>query len=188
MIGLDAQIPAVPDPDDGRGDQTEAVDRKLQREHPAYSDATRYLCVGAERDQSFAIAVLGELFDRPSRAVAPSYGIDVVPIVKHCVKGQRRRAVRDATLFLLILLELFVFPVPTVLVALGLSLLFRARRKFAARQREDVLAAARSKSGPSGTSYVGSQQDDHPAAAAVRLRSEEEELDAEVAAAQRRSK
>jgi hypothetical protein len=139
MNDADPNVPDFLAPDNETRDQ--AVDRALRREQlPSYSDATRYLCVGAERDESFAHHVLTELFDRPSRAIAPSYGIDVGPIVKHCVKGQRRRLARDLTLCLVILLELMLFPVPSVLTAAGAALLGRVLRRFRRRDREAVVA------------------------------------------------
>jgi hypothetical protein len=90
--------------------------RRGQRE--AYSDATRYLCAGAELDEKFANAVIKELFTQPNRAVAPSYGIDIAPIVKHCIKGRSRRAVRDVALLVLVLIELLIFPIPVGIVIL----------------------------------------------------------------------
>src|SRR5207237_7530549 len=90
-------------------------DIALRRGHRvSYSDATRYLCAGAELDEDFALGVIRELFAQPKRAVAPSYGIDVVPIVKHALKGRRRRAIRDIALMVLLLPLLVFFPIPTL--------------------------------------------------------------------------
>jgi hypothetical protein len=63
-----------------------------------WTAATRYLCVGAQLDEEFARRVLHELLVEKHRAVAPSYGIDLVPIVVHCLRAERRRTVRDGLL------------------------------------------------------------------------------------------
>jgi hypothetical protein len=100
-----------------------------------HSDATRYLCIGAELDATFALNVLGELFSQRSRSVAPSYGIDVVPIVKHCVKGRRRRAIRDLALLVPLLVEFIIFPVPTLVLIAVAWLVYRARQQASAGGR-----------------------------------------------------
>jgi hypothetical protein len=89
---------------------------------PAPKGATRYLCCGAELDEEFANKTLRELFVQPKRAIAPSYGIDLVPIVKHCVKARRRRTVRDLALLAVAVVELVLFPVPTAIAALAVTL------------------------------------------------------------------
>lgn len=95
---------------------------------PKYSDATRYLCIGGELDEPFALNVIKELFVQPSRMVAHSYGIDVVPIAKHCLKARRRRGFRDLLLLLLLAVELVVFPVLTLILA-GIIFLGRSARR-----------------------------------------------------------
>ena len=104
---------------DNRGDDLSL--RRAQR--AAYSDATRYLCVAGEIDGEFGSRVISELFPQPKRAVAPSFGVDLVPIVNHCVRGRRRRAIRDFMLLILVLAELVLFPIPTALAVLAVILL-----------------------------------------------------------------
>ena len=84
----------------------------------AHSAATRYLCVGGELDEAFARRVIGELIDEQFRVVAPSYGVDVVPVAQHCLKAQRRRAIRDAALTALLLGELVLAPLPAAVAIL----------------------------------------------------------------------
>lgn len=93
----------------------------------ASSAATRYLCVGAELDEVFARQVLGELLAE-HRVVAPSYGIDVVPVVLHALKAERRRMLRDMALCALVLTELVLAPIPAVAVLLVTSWTAWARR------------------------------------------------------------
>jgi hypothetical protein len=87
----------------------------------AHTDAMRYLCVGAEVDAQFARGVIDELLIDQHRAVAPSYGMDVRPIVKHCLRAQRRRAIRDLALTLLLLGELILAPLLAVIAVAAVS-------------------------------------------------------------------
>ncbi len=59
------------------------------------TDATRYLCAAAYLDDRFSRLVLDEVLHQPHRAVAPSYGIDLGPIIRHCLEARRRRLIRD---------------------------------------------------------------------------------------------
>jgi hypothetical protein len=59
------------------------------------SDATRYLCVGAYLDPEFRKQVLNEVLFQGYRAVAPSYGIDIVPVIRHCLEARRREITRN---------------------------------------------------------------------------------------------
>lgn len=70
-------------------------------EHPGsageMSDMTRYLCAAAYLDPSFANTVLEE-FLGGRRAVVPSRGFDLVPVIRHCLKARRMRLGRDIAL------------------------------------------------------------------------------------------
>jgi hypothetical protein len=72
------------------------------------SDATRYLCVGAYLDPRFRRAVLKEVLHQEHRAVAPSYGIDIVPVLRHCLRARRREITRNLVLFGIFLVLLIV--------------------------------------------------------------------------------
>ncbi|HZD00502.1 MAG TPA: hypothetical protein VFA46_10035 [Actinomycetes bacterium] len=62
------------------------------------SETTRYLCAAAYLDRRFAEHVITKVLQEEHRAVAPSYGVDIVPVVRHCLTAQRRRQIRDAVL------------------------------------------------------------------------------------------
>ena len=62
------------------------------------SETTRYLCAAAYLDRSFADDVITKVLEEEHRAVAPSYGVDVVPVVRHCLTAERRRRLRDTAL------------------------------------------------------------------------------------------
>ncbi len=72
-----------------------------------WSAATRYLCAAAHLDQAFTDRAIEENLDRPYRAFVPSYGVDLVPVLKHCLQARRRRTIRDALLTVVALAALF---------------------------------------------------------------------------------
>ncbi|HSR24001.1 MAG TPA: hypothetical protein VLW53_10650 [Candidatus Eisenbacteria bacterium] len=106
----------------------------------AHSDATRHLCVGAELDPRFARAVLHELVTRYRRAVAPSYGVDVIPVVEHALRGERRRAFRDALLTAVLTAWLTLFPLPAGAALLAALLARRTWRELSGTGRAGVVA------------------------------------------------
>ena len=79
------------------------------------SNATRYLCAAAYLDAAFANGVIGELV-ASHRAVAPSRGIDLVPIVRHCLKARNMQLTRDVLLTTLLLIGVFLALSPLVLI------------------------------------------------------------------------
>ncbi|MFE5207103.1 hypothetical protein [Streptomyces sp. NPDC056600] len=55
-------------------------------------DATRYLCALAHLDPDFARRVVDGVLDDELGAVAPSPGVDLVPVVRHALAARRRHA------------------------------------------------------------------------------------------------
>lgn len=103
------------------------------------SAATRYLCAAAHLDARFADRVVRELIEEPHRAVGPSYGIDLLPILRHCLAARRRRLWRDLALLGLALLLLFTvgFQVLIVWVVwVMVAAWLRARRASAAQRQQ----------------------------------------------------
>lgn len=87
------------------------------------SNATRYLCAAAYLAPKFAITVLGELMGS-RRAVVPSRGIDLIPVVRHCYKARRQRLVRDILLTIpYVFPPLWVILIPALATTFLLSLL-----------------------------------------------------------------
>jgi hypothetical protein len=74
-----------------------------QRSSSSTTQATRYLCAAAYSDSRFAHWVIVDLLEGHNRANAPLYGVDVVPIIRHCVRAQRQRLVRDLVLTAMLL-------------------------------------------------------------------------------------
>jgi hypothetical protein len=111
------------------------------------SNATRYLCVGAQIDSAFAARVIREVLEQRWRAVAPSYGLDVIPVVVHALDGRSRRKRRDLLLVLLEACNLLVNPVVTTVTALSwlwIRLVYRIARHFWHPRYAIYLAAAAS--------------------------------------------
>jgi hypothetical protein len=91
-------------------------------------EATRYLCAAAYLDPSFRDSVLDELFNRNRRFVAPSPGVDVPTVVRHCLAARRRTRIRDAILTVIAVLCLAgLFPLVVVawLVVVGDTIITR---------------------------------------------------------------
>jgi hypothetical protein len=85
------------------------------RRHPSgpASNATRYLCAAAYLNPIFANTVLGELV-ATRRAVVPSSGIDLEPVIRHCLHARRVKLARDLLLSVIVLAGLFFALLPTI--------------------------------------------------------------------------
>lgn len=81
------------------------------------SNATRYLCAAAYLDPTFANTVIGELLGT-HRAVVPSDGLDLVPIIRHCLNARRMQLVRDVVVSLLLLAGLVLATLPTIAIVI----------------------------------------------------------------------
>jgi hypothetical protein len=93
------------------------------------SNATRYLCAAAYLDSAFANPVIGELVGS-HRAVVPSRGVDLIPVIRHCLKARKMQLVRDVLLSVLLFFGLFVATGPLILmmiIAFFLSFLPKPR-------------------------------------------------------------
>jgi hypothetical protein len=86
------------------------------------SNATRYLCAAAYLEPLFATTVLGELMGS-HRAVVPSRGIDLIPIIRHCYKARKQRLIRDILLTIPYFPLLWGLLVPALGITFLLSLL-----------------------------------------------------------------
>lgn len=89
------------------------------------SNATRYLCAAPYLNEEFADVVIGELV-ASRRAVAPSIGIDLGPIIRHCLRARRIALTRDVMLVICLLVALPVNPLMVagfLLVSLAMAIL-----------------------------------------------------------------
>jgi hypothetical protein len=89
---------------------------------PPATEASRYLSAAAYLDRRFADRVVERVLRERHRAVAPSYGVDLHAVVRHCLAARRHRFVRALVLAVLLLVTFPVF------LALGASPLGAAIR------------------------------------------------------------
>jgi hypothetical protein len=78
-------------------------------------NATRYLCAAAYLDPAFSNGVIRELV-ASHRAVIPSRGIDLDPVIRHCLKARKMQLIRDVGLCFLLLIGLLALRAPLVLI------------------------------------------------------------------------
>jgi hypothetical protein len=76
--------------------------------------------------------IFKHIVKRPDRPVPASFGLDLVPVVEHCITARRRRYVRGTAAMLLITLALWVEPAGSLawLVALLIAALPGKRLRF----------------------------------------------------------
>ncbi|WP_240677546.1 hypothetical protein [Actinacidiphila soli] len=67
--------------------------------HPAHSEATRLLCAGVYLDSGFRSRVIEELVEHEERPVAPSLGVDAVPVLAHALRARTQEWQTAALLF-----------------------------------------------------------------------------------------
>jgi hypothetical protein len=84
-------------------------DHQPRRPPEPLSNTTRYLCAAAYLDNGFANRVIRELI-ASRRAVAPSLGFDVGPVIRHCLRARRNLLTRDIVLAVLVIIGLILSP------------------------------------------------------------------------------
>ncbi len=105
------------------------------------SSATRYLSAAAYLNPGYAGLVIRELINS-HRAVAPSVGMDLGPIVRHCLRARRIQLTRDIVLSVLLLAELILSPVLTVCIIIaGFFLGYLPSANWARRSRGTKILA-----------------------------------------------
>jgi hypothetical protein len=77
------------------------------------TNATRYLCAAAYLSPTYASTVIKHLVSS-HRAVAPSVGIDLGPIMRHCLRARSMQRIRDVTMAFLLILGLVLIPGRTI--------------------------------------------------------------------------
>ncbi|GAA1807017.1 vitamin K epoxide reductase family protein [Actinomadura chokoriensis] len=75
----------------GRRSPDDATNEPLQ-------NTTRYLCAAVYLDRRICAQVISEFLDDAHRAVVPSFGFDVGPVILHALQARRYRLLRDAVL------------------------------------------------------------------------------------------
>ncbi|MEU6750133.1 hypothetical protein ABZ914_28295 [Spirillospora sp. NPDC046719] len=89
-------------------------------------NATRYLCCAAYRDEALSKEIIKEFLYDQHRAVVPSYGFDLRPVLAHCLHAREMRLVRDTMITAAIVVGLVLSWQVTLLVLGTLTLLAAA--------------------------------------------------------------
>ena len=90
------------------------VDR-AEKEHKV--DVTRYLAAAAYLDETFRAEVLSQTMRQKHRFIAPSYGVDIGCVARHCLASRRLSRRRDVILTALIILGVWALHLPLVFAA-----------------------------------------------------------------------
>ncbi|WP_432837304.1 hypothetical protein [Dactylosporangium sp. CA-092794] len=112
---------------------------------PPINDTTRRLCAAAYLDDDYAYRVIEETTGDDQRAVPPSLGFDVEPVVRHSFRARGMLLLRDGLLTLVLVAAFVLLPFATIgwlSFAFGLRQLRRARRLRRAGLRADPQRAA----------------------------------------------
>ncbi|MFJ4908123.1 hypothetical protein ACIQCR_22730 [Streptomyces sp. NPDC093249] len=92
------------------------------------TDATRHLCAGTYVDERFRDLVIDKVCTSPHRRVAPSYGFDIVPVMRHAWRAATLTAVQRVALLGSVITPACTGALPaSVLLACGLGLLWLLR-------------------------------------------------------------
>jgi hypothetical protein len=98
-----------------------------------FSDTTRGLCSAAYVDITFANAVIGEVVESERKAVPPSFGFDLDPVLRHCLRARRLLIIRYLAATLILMAALCVNGSLTV-SWLGLCVLIEMMRAAQGRR------------------------------------------------------
>lgn len=79
------------------------------------SNSTRYLCAAAYLNPAYTNAVISELVSS-HRGVAPSLGIDLIPIIRHCLNARRAQLLRDVLLTVLLIVGVYLATAPIIAI------------------------------------------------------------------------
>ncbi|WP_327011392.1 hypothetical protein OHA72_31365 [Dactylosporangium sp. NBC_01737] len=83
------------------------------------STTTRRLCAAVHLDAGLARTVVAELTDDPRRAVPPSVGFDLAPVLCHALRARFLTTARDGFLTVVVLVALVLAPRSTAAVLLA---------------------------------------------------------------------
>ena len=95
-----------------------------------FSDDTRRLCCAPYVDIGFANAVIREVVQSERKAVPPSFGFDLDPVVRHCLRARRLLIVRYALVTVVLAAGLVTSPVATVTWLALCALIMGLRTRF----------------------------------------------------------
>jgi hypothetical protein len=88
------------------GDEPNAVGRETT------VDVTRYLAAAAYLDETFRDEVIVQTLYEKYRFIAPSYGVNIGSVVRHCIASRRLSRRRDVILSVLLVIGLWALHLP----------------------------------------------------------------------------
>jgi len=95
----------------------------------ATTDTTRYLCAAAHLDGAFRRQVFKKIIEEEHKYFGVSFGVDLIPVIKHCLAAKHRNIILEILLSGLLLSALFFAPIfgfwISFLTFLGIALLVR---------------------------------------------------------------
>ncbi|KAB2370844.1 hypothetical protein [Actinomadura montaniterrae] len=97
--------------------------------------ATRYLSAAVYLDQRLCDRVIAEFLDDEHRAVVPSFGFDLGPVILHAVRARRFRLVRDLAIIAVFVVAWLLVPAIAALYLLVTLLLHVPWRRLRWRWR-----------------------------------------------------
>jgi hypothetical protein len=83
--------------------------------------ATRHLCAAAYLDEDFRDTALREVYQQPHRAVAPSYGFTLGPVLGHCLRARTVALIRDGLVVAILSAAVIGRTLPVLLLVAGCS-------------------------------------------------------------------
>ncbi|MEV5646352.1 hypothetical protein AB0L67_40750 [Streptomyces flaveolus] len=105
--------------------------------------ATRHLCAGVYVDERLRDLVIDEICTAPHRRVAPSYGFDIVPVMRHAWRAAALSALPRATVLAAAVGPVLTGAVPAAILVVsgfGLLLLLRLTRMLQGIDRQSLPA------------------------------------------------
>ncbi|MEU4692940.1 hypothetical protein [Actinoplanes sp. NPDC023714] len=86
-----------------------------------FTTATRHLCAAAYLDEDFRDTALREVYRQPRRAVAPSYGFTLGPVLGHCLRARTVALIRDGLVVAIVAAAVLARSLPVLLLVAGCS-------------------------------------------------------------------
>jgi hypothetical protein len=112
--------------------------------------ATRRLCAAAYLDEDFRDTALREVYRQPHRAVAPSYGFTLGPVLGHCLRARTVALIRDGLVVAILSATALSRTLPVLLLVAGCS----AGWAFWCRSQLRLLRPGRAPVAPASTARL----------------------------------
>lgn len=103
--------------------------------------ATRHLCAAAYIDDDFRKDCLRWVYYQPRRMVAPSYGFDLIPVLRHCLRARNAMILRDVAIVAALVLAGLIRPMLLLVAFLLMASAYGVRGlRFLSNEVRTILA------------------------------------------------